>query len=198
MQHFTKISILALATATSILLVDFSAILTSIPSVQAVRLRDGKTYFTQPPTLVDAETTINSIYAWGATYYFRLKLPENAGEPMQRVTIHQYEGGDKVGFDLKESFVSTISSSGEQKRLDAEITVSDRDPRMITISFTSPIPPGNVLSIGLRPYSNPRNSGIYLFGVTAFAVGESAHGQFLGYGRLQFYDRGARSNIFGR
>ena len=196
MQHFTKISVLALATATSVLLVEFSASLTSISSVQAVQLRDGKTYFTQPPTLVDTETTINAVYAWGATYYFTLKLPENAGEPMQRVTIHQYEGGENIGFDLKESFVSTIAPSGEKKRLDAEITLSASDPRMVTITFTPPIPPGNAIAIGLRPYNNPRYSGIYLFGVTAFPVGESSHGQFLGYGRLQFYDRGDRSGIF--
>jgi Protein of unknown function (DUF2808) len=196
MPHFTKMSILVLATASSFLLIEFPISLTTSPSVQAVQLRDGKTYFTHPPTLVEAETTINSSYAWGATYYFRLKLPENAGEPMQRVTIHQHEGADKIGFDLQESFVSTITSSGEKKKWDAEITASDRDSRMVTITFNPPIPPGNAIAIGLRPYNNPRYGGVYLFGVTAFPVGESSHGQFLGYGRLQFYDQDHRRGIF--
>ncbi len=196
MQHFTKISVLAVAVATSVMLFEFPTSLTSIPSVQAVQLRNGRTYFTQPPTLVDAETTVNAVYAWGATYYFTLKLPDNAGEPMQRVTIHQYEGGENIGFDLKESFVSIITPSGEKKRLDAEITLSASDPRMVTITFTPPIPPGNAIAIGLRPYNNPRYSGVYLFGVTAFPVGELSHGQFLGFGRLQFYDHGDRSGIF--
>jgi Protein of unknown function (DUF2808) len=187
MSHFAQISILATA---SLLLVELPDSLTSSPLAQAVQLRDGKTYFTQPPSLVDAETTVNAVYAWGATYYFRLKLPENAGEPMQKVTIHQYEGAEKVGFDLQESFVSTIAPSGEKMRLDAAITLSERAPQMLTITFTPPISPGNAIAIGLRPYNNPRSSGVYLFGVTAFPSGESSHGQFLGYGRLQFYDRG--------
>lgn len=179
-----------LAAAFSFMMIEFPMSLTSSPSAQALQLRDGTTYFTHPPTLVDAETTINAFYAWGATYYFRLKLPENAGEPMQKVTIHQYEGAEKVEFDLQESFVSTIAPSSEKKRWDAAITLSDRDPQMLTITFSPPIPPGNAIAIGLRPYNNPRYSGVYLFGVTAFPVGESSHGQFLGYGRLQFYDRG--------
>lgn len=198
MFQLPKIPILVLATLTSTLIVDLPASLTSSHSAQAVQLRDGKTHFTQPPTLVDVETTVNIVYAWGATYYFKLKLPENSGEPMQRVTISQYEGGEKIGFDLQESFALMISPSGERKKLEVEITASDTNPKVFTIAFNPPIPPGNVIAIGLRPYSNPRHGGVFLFGVTAFPVGEPSQGQFLGYGRLQFYDGGHRSSVLWR
>jgi len=34
---------------------------------------------------------------------------------------------------------------------------------------------------------NPCYGGAYLFGLTAFPQGEVPHGQFLGYGRIHFY-----------
>ncbi len=47
--------------------------------------------------------------------------------------------------------------------------------------------PGTKITIGLKAQQNPQRGGVYLFGVTAFAIGEKPHGQFLGFGRLQFY-----------
>lgn len=38
----------------------------------AVQLRDGKTYFVHLPTLLEAESTVNVIYARNATYYFKI------------------------------------------------------------------------------------------------------------------------------
>ncbi|WP_019499630.1 DUF2808 domain-containing protein [Pseudanabaena sp. PCC 6802] len=198
MSNFTGISILLLATVTSVLLVDIPTGAISDRTAGAVRLRDGRTYFDRPPTLVDAETTVNSVYAWGATYYFNLRLPENAGEPLQRVTISQYEGTDKIAFDRNESLALAIAPSGERTRLNAAIAITDTEPQQVTVDFTPPIPPGSTISIGLRPYNNPRYGGVYLFGVTAFPLGEKPHGQFLGYARLHFYDRSDRSGIFRR
>lgn len=59
---------------------------------QAVQLRDGTFHFNQPPDLVDATTTFDSVNVWGATYYFTINIPEKAGEPLQRLVIAQREG----------------------------------------------------------------------------------------------------------
>jgi len=59
------------------------------------------------------------------------------------------------------------------------------------VTFDPPVTPGK-RSIGLRPVRNLRFSGVYLFGVTAYPVGEKSHGQFLGFGRLHFYGGGSR------
>jgi Protein of unknown function (DUF2808) len=60
------------------------------------------------------------------------------------------------------------------------------------VQFNPPVQPGRKVTIALSPQRNPAYSGVYLFGVTAFPTGEKSHGQFLGFGRLHFYDGGLR------
>lgn len=166
-----------------------TGLLCPIEAASAVRLADGKVYFIQPPSLESAITTFNNTYMWGATYYFTLKIPENAGEPLQKVTIEQQEGVDEIGFDLKDTsaFEGTRRRKGEKISLTA---IADRKQRRtLTIVFEPPVSPGKTITIALNPLQNPRYAGIYLFGVTAFPAGDLTHGQFLGFGRLHFYDR---------
>lgn len=153
----------------------------------AIQLADGTVYFAQPPRLVKATTTFNNVNAWGATYYFTLTVPQKAGEPLQKVTIIQREGGDNIRFDLKDSraFVGTRNHKGARLTL-GEVT-RERKTQTVSLTFNPPVPPGKTVTIGLRPVRNPLFSGVYLFGVTAFPLGEKAHGQFLGFGRLHFY-----------
>ncbi|WP_066382757.1 DUF2808 domain-containing protein [Anabaena sp. CA = ATCC 33047] len=161
---------------------------------QAIQLQDGTVYFAQPPRLVAATTTYNEVYAWGAKYYFTISVPENAGEPLQKITINQREGVDHIHFDLKNSFafVGTRANKGEKIKL-KDVT-SDRNTRTISINFEPPISPGKTITIGLKPWRNPAVAGVYLFGVTAVPLGEKTHNQFLGFGRLHFYQN--RSNYF--
>lgn len=154
---------------------------------RSVQLRDGTVSFVQQPRLVAASTTIQDTNAWGATYYFTIDLPENAGEPLQRVTINQHEGGDNIRFDLEDTraFAGTRRRRGENITL-GEVT-RDRETRTVTVVFNPPIKPGKTITIGLRPVHNPFSSGVYLFGLKAFPQGAKTAGQFMGYGRLQFY-----------
>ena len=164
----------------------------------AIQLQDGTVYFASPPRLVGAATTYNEVYVWGATYYFTLSLPENAGEPLQKVTINQHEGVDNIRFNLKDSFAFEGTRSREGQKLGFKDANSDgsanasgeRKSRTITLTFDPPVPPGKTITIALKPQQNPTVAGVYLFGVTAFPAGEKSHGQFLGYGRLQFYSHG--------
>ncbi|MDJ0617916.1 MAG: DUF2808 domain-containing protein [Calothrix sp. MO_192.B10] len=172
----------------SIVLSFATALIVSIISpTQAVQLRDGKVYFVQPPRLVKVTTTFNNAQIVGATYYFTISLPENAGEPLQRVTINQHQGIYNIDFRLKKSiaFVGTTSRRGEKIPL-KEVT-RDKKSRTISITFDPPVSPGKTITIGLKPERNPITGGVYLFGVTAFPVGEKSHGQFMGFGRLHFY-----------
>lgn len=169
--------------------VGIGGVLTIQPS-QAVQLADGTVYFVQPPSLVEATTTFNSVNAWGATYYFTLGVPQNAGEPLQKVTIKQQEGGYDIRYDLKD----TRAYEGTRHRKGTRLTLGDvtreRKTQTVTVTFDPPVPPGKTVTIGLRPIQNPIYSGVYLFGVTAFPPGEKSHGQFLGFGRLHFYSNG--------
>jgi hypothetical protein len=105
---------------------------------QAVQLRDGTVYFVQPPELVEATTTFKDINVWGATYYFTLNLPQNAGEPLQRVTINQYDGTSDIRFDLEDSraFVGTRDRKGTKLKL-GEVT-REKDTKTVFVTFDPP------------------------------------------------------------
>ncbi|KYC43305.1 hypothetical protein WA1_14565 [Scytonema hofmannii PCC 7110] len=155
---------------------------------QAVQLRDGKIYFTQPPRLEEVVTTYKDVNVWGATYYFTVSIPETAGEPLQKITINQRDGVDNIRFDLKDSAAFEGTRSQRGQRVELKDVASDRKTKTVSLTFDPPLSPGKIVTIGLKPRKNPTIAGVYLFGVTAFPPGESAHGQFLGYGRLQFYN----------
>ncbi len=154
---------------------------------RGVKLRDGTVSFVQQPRLVETATTIQDVNAWGATYYFTIDLPQNAGEPLQKLTINQHEGVANIRFDLEDTraFVGTRRDRGENITLGT--VTRDKKTRTVTVEFNPPVAPGKTITIGLRPVQNPFSSGVYLFGVKAFPPGEKTAGQFMGYGRLQFY-----------
>ncbi|MEH1816523.1 MAG: DUF2808 domain-containing protein [Nostoc sp.] len=159
----------------------------TLPVTQAVQLRDGLVYFVQPPTLVGATTTYKEVDVLSATYYFTINVPENAGESLQKVTIAQKEGSENIRYRLDDTraFVGTRDRKETQLKLGS--VTNDRDTRTVSVNFDPPVTPGQTITIALRPVSNPSFSGVYLLGVTAFPVGEKSHGQFLGFGRFQFY-----------
>ena len=159
---------------------------------QAVQLADGTVYFVQPPDLLEATTTSNTVDVLDARYYFTVSVPKKAGEPLQRVTITQRQGIERIRYDLDDSraFVGTRDRKGE--RLTLGEVISDRKTRTVVVNFDPPVTPGKTVTVGLRPRKNPSFAGIYLFGVTAFPVGEKSHGQFIGFGRFHFYGGGIR------
>ncbi len=153
---------------------------------QAVQLADGTVYFNHPPRLLDARTTEKGIRAMGAKYYFRLSLAADAGEPLQQVTIAQREAPDEVRFSLEKT--QAFADQDREARLPLGAVAEDEETQTISVIFDPPVQPGKSVTIRLRPRRNPDAAGVYLFGVTAFPQGEKAYGQFLGFGRLQFYD----------
>lgn len=170
--------------------VAIAAIAGATQVASAVQLADGTVYFVEVPRLLDASTLFDAIRIWGGTYYFKLSIPEGAGEPLQRVVIQQEEGLDEVEFDLDAT--SAVETDNQKQRLSlGEVRLNPAGG--VEINFDPPVPPGKNITIALRPYTNPDVGGVYLFGVTAFPQGEKAHGQFLGFGRLQFFDSSSRS-----
>lgn len=168
----------------------------SIFPTQAVQLRDGKVYFVQPPRLIKVTTTFNHTRVSGATYYFTISLPENAGEPLQKVIINQHQGVENINFRLKKSIAFTGKRSRRGEKIPLKDVTRDKKSRTVSIVFDTPVSPGKTITIGLKPDYNPMAGGIYLFGVTAFPVGEKSHGQFMGFGRLHFYGNDGDSFLF--
>jgi Protein of unknown function (DUF2808) len=150
----------------------------------AVRFADGTVQFAGVPRLGKVTTTDNQARTWGATYLFTLQMPEDASEPLGRVRLQQTEGVDTVEFNLKRTYAYL---NGDRQQI-AAIEASNTKPDTLELIFNPPIPPGSTLTIGVQPYANPNIGGVYLFGVTVAPAGEKVRDQFVGYGRLQFYD----------
>jgi hypothetical protein len=173
------------------------ALIALIPSVivypaMAVRTSNGQVYFDYPPSLVEATTTFPATKFSGSIYKFTLFVPENAGEPLQRVTIDQQKNADLVDFDRHQNHTVKVKHSHSPDTQSTIAISQDRRTKAVTVVLDPPVPPGSTVTIRLIPERNPFISGYYLFGVKAFPVGENSYGQFLGYGRLYFYDNDGR------
>ena len=151
---------------------------------QAVRFSDGTVHFSGVPLLGKVSTTDNQAQAWSATYLFTLQIPENSSEPLGRVVLQQTSGVDDIDFILKRT---TAYVNGNRRQAVPVQATREKD-RTISLNFEPPVPPGTTVTLALRPDENPRTGGVYLFGVTAFPAGDNVSSQFIGYGRLQFYD----------
>ncbi len=161
------------------------------PVAYALKRADGSIAFAEPPLLVAAKTPYTDTDVWDTTYYFTLELPLTAGEPLQKVTFSQTESIEMIRFDIKHSraFEGTQDHQGLKLALEPP-GKRDRQTQTVTVKFDPPVSPGKTVTIALRTIRNPLYDGIYLLGVTAFPAGERTNGQFLGYGRLQFYTDG--------
>jgi hypothetical protein len=153
---------------------------------QAVRFSDGTVAFAGIPQILKVSTSDNSAWAWGATYSFTLKVPEDASEPLAQIQLQQTEGLDTVSFNLKRTAAYLNGDRDQRVELSS---VDGEQKRQLRITFATPVAPGNTITLELRPYQNPDTGGVYLFGVTVAPQGERVRSQFIGYGRLQFYDR---------
>lgn len=187
-----KTSISSWAVAALAIALPTGLTLSSPLAATAVQLADGTVYFEQPPRLIDYGTTRTTTFAPNPTYYFTLTLPPNAGEPLQRVTIEQRDSSTfarRVDYRLSDThaFLGTRSRRGD--RLPLGSVTYDRDTQTLAVMFDPPLPPGTTATLALRPRRNPQLDGTYLFRVVAFPPqpdNGSAHGQFLGFGRLHF------------
>jgi Protein of unknown function (DUF2808) len=167
-------------------------VLSSIQA-QSVQLADGTVHFAAVPRLTETRTTDNDAGSFGAVYYFTIAVPADAGEPLARVTVTQKEGLSSVRF-LPQRTRVFADERRRQSIVPRDVQVDDQEA--ISVSFNPPIAPGTRVIIGLRPRYNPRTDGVYLFGVTAFPAGEKSQGQFLGFGRLHFYQRFKHRSFF--
>lgn len=149
-----------------------------------------RSFFLSPPRLLGAETTFNRVANSNAVYLFTLELPENAGSGVQQVQIAQKDGASRARLVLYEEIAEAFVGTPDDREADLAVAEVgfDRDRQILSIRFDPPIPPGTTFTVRLHPQRNPRLSGVYLFGVTAYPTGAADRGQFLGYGRLHFYN----------
>ena len=168
----TTVSLLAIAT----------------PATLAIQSPSGRVFFEKSPRLTRVFSTFDSVRVWHSTYYFTIELPENAGEPLETVTIQQREGQEQIRFRLEDTVAFLSNNNHKGEKLAISSIIQNEETKAISVILDSPVSPGQQVTIGLKPRRNPSYSGVYLFGVTVFPVGETMEGLYLGVGRLHFYN----------
>ncbi|MBW4470532.1 MAG: DUF2808 domain-containing protein [Stenomitos rutilans HA7619-LM2] len=150
--------------------------------------QEGQTFFSHPPQLMRvAASQIGEDTP--STYEFTLTVPKDAGQPLKAVKIAQATNVETVKFNVSNSkaFVGDRLTASAQIRLASVGGETPTNPGDVTIVFDQPVQPGSTVTVALAAQQNPSWGGVYEFGVTAYPDGENGLGQFLGYGRINFY-----------
>jgi hypothetical protein len=124
-----------------------------------------------------------------STYEFTLAVPKDAGQPLKAVTIAQATNVETVKFNISSSkaYVGDRLTASSEIHLASVGGEQPANPGEVTIVFDQPVQPGSTVTVALAAQQNPSLGGVYEFGVTAYPAGENGLGQFLGYGRINFY-----------
>ncbi|MBD2652464.1 DUF2808 domain-containing protein [Synechocystis sp. FACHB-383] len=156
----------------------------------AGQLPGGVLFFSSPPQLMDSATTFNAVSIPAAKYYFTISLPEQAGDPLDRVVFQQQPNPDPINFYPDQSFAFL----GDRRHRGAQVALEsvewDRSTGKITVTFAQAISPGEIVTIGLKPWKNPDVPGVYQFRVFALPPGDNSQAMDLGVARFQFYRGG--------
>jgi hypothetical protein len=150
--------------------------------------QEGQPFFSEPPQLIRVAASQTGAYA-PSTYEFTLTVPKNAGQPLRAVTIAQAQNVETVKFDVSNSkaYLGDRLTASSTIRLASVGGKQPANPGEVTIAFDQPVQPGSTVTVALAVQRNPSWGGVYEFGVTAYPAGENGLGQFLGYGRINFY-----------
>lgn len=164
-----------------------AAIQAALPAANTVN-QEGQTFFSEPPQLTRVAASQTGAYT-PSTYEFTLTVPKDAGQPLKAVKIVQAKNVETVKFDVGSSkaFLGDRLTASSAIRLASVGGEQPANPGEVTIVFDQPVQPGSTVTVALAAQRNPGWSGIYEFGVTAYPAGEKGLGQFLGYGRINFY-----------
>jgi hypothetical protein len=134
----------------------------------------GTIFFEKSPFLLDFMTTFDQVRQRGAKYYLTIEIPEDAIEPLGKVSLTQTSGGENINFNLAETFafLGSRDNRGRPVEVTAKLDNSTQERLMIVLTFPESIPAGNTLTIGLKPFRNPSLGGYYSFRVKTFPQGE--------------------------
>lgn len=149
----------------------------------------GRGEFSYPPRLTDSYSTRNLAGESNPTYYLTIDLPAAALAPLDRLVISLAEGYDPTFNYRPEATVAFVNSPGGRQPIALGAVEEDRTNQTLTVGFSPPLPPGQTITLALRPHRNPRHAGVYLFGVQAYPAGVNPQPSFAGYARLSFYER---------
>jgi hypothetical protein len=146
----------------------------------------GETYFENAPVLTRSyANNVSSTYSY-ARYFFEVNIPQNSGAPLGGLAITIPPAITTAAYTLPSS--ENIMVSDNTGRPIAFQTALQE--RTVQITFSQPVSPGQKITVQFYPMSNPHIGGIFQFGISALPAGSQPLAQFLGFGRLTFYQSG--------
>ena len=97
------------------------------------------------------------------------------------------------GVDTRFPFAAerTRAFVGRPRQEGAQIAVTaqfDAVSRRITVAFPEPLPPGQTITVVLKPWCNPAQADTYLFAVQALPAGPNPVPALLGYATMPIYE----------
>lgn len=155
---------------------------------QALEL-NGSTLFVRAPwkaELISYDTNAGSA---PVSYYLTLSLDPGAGASLGRVSMQQTRGADwsfPFSPQLTRAFLGRPRRQGQSVAVQAEF---DARERRISVSFPEPVPPGETVTVVLRPWRNPQFPDTYLFQVVAWPAGPNPVASPVGTATLRIYER---------
>jgi hypothetical protein len=157
--------------------------------IHAQSISEETSFFRKSPRLIRAATTFRNPRAI-ATYFFEIKMPEDASDSLQSVVINQQKNSETIKFfpDQTKAFID--NNQQESIPITAELERNE-DKNQLKILLKQPVKPGDILTLAIRA-KNPLYGGIYQFGVTAYPQGNNPQPLYLGIGRIHFTIPGGR------
>lgn len=158
------------------------------PSARALELR-GSTVFVRAPWKVELVSYDTNAGSAPVSYYLTLSLDPQAGASLGRLTVQQTRGADwsfPFSAELTRAFVGRPRRQGRPVPVRAAFDARDR---RITVEFPEPVPPGETVTVVLRPWSNPQWPDTYLFQVVVWPAGPDPVATPVGTATLRIYER---------
>lgn len=177
------------ALPTSLLLTALTASLSpAVPPGRTLEL-NGSTVFVRAPwkaELVSYDTNVGSA---PVSYYLTLSLDPQAGASLGRLSMQQTRGADwnfPFSAQLTRAFLGRPRREGRAIPVTAEF---DARERRISVVFPEPVPPGETVTVVLRPWTNPQAADTYLFQVMVWPAGVNPLPSPVGTATLRIYER---------
>lgn len=152
----------------------------------------GATVFVRAPwraELLSYDTTVGSA---PVEYFLTLQLDPEAGASLGQLSLEQIRGADRdFAFSPERSRAFLGRPRQEGKAVPVQVQF-EPSTRRITVSFPEPIPPGETITVLLRPWTNPMVADTYLFTVVAWPAGPNPRPSPVGIATLRIYERWTR------
>ncbi len=179
----------ALAVGTLMLGMGLSTSLSGLPA-SALRIGGDQTVFEKAPRLIKAGASQTAAGA-SSSYQFTIEVPQDAGEALQAVKITQKPNLEQIDFErnLTRAYLGDLFADAPSLSVTSIGGREPTDSNEVLVVFERPVQPGNKVTVSLKATKNPQFGGVYLFGITAFPVGEKSPGLYLGSARLNFPPR---------